>query len=87
MLAIAKDPTCYKETALYKEKLNYCHNNYIFGNKHNFEDGWIEKSDNKNNTEYSLDVNPFFADPTHGDYSIADTSKFADNHFDKIGRY
>ena len=43
--------------------------------------------DFENNVEYDSTENPFFADPTHGDYSITDTTKFADNHFNKIGRY
>ena len=83
----ADDPDFYKTTELYKKPANICHNNYVFGDKHEFDDLWLQYSDNKNNLELSLEENPFFADPTHGDYSITDTSKFADCHFDKIGRY
>ena len=35
----------------------------------------------------STNENVCFADPTHGDYSVTDTSVIADNHFAKIGRY
>ncbi len=83
----ADDPDFYKTTDLYKKPANICHNNYVFGDEHSFDDLWIQYSDNKNNLELSLDENPFFADPTHGDYSITDTSKFADNQYAKIGRY
>ncbi|MBR4933047.1 MAG: S-layer homology domain-containing protein, partial [Clostridia bacterium] len=85
MLAIAKDPSCYEDTDLYDQPLNYCHNNYVFGGEHNFEDGWVEKSDHENNTEYSLDVNPIFTDPTHGDYSIREGASFTSNHYELIG--
>lgn len=35
----------------------------------------------------SFDTNPYFTDPTHGDYSFTGKADVADNHFDKIGRY
>ncbi len=40
-----------------------------------------------NNRDMSIDENVCFGSPTHGDYSITDTSVIADNHFDLIGRY
>ncbi|MBR4933192.1 MAG: right-handed parallel beta-helix repeat-containing protein, partial [Clostridia bacterium] len=83
----ADDPDFYKTTALYSKPANVCHNNYVFGGEHYFDDLWVQYSDNKNNPELPLTENPFFADPTHGDYSITDTSKFADNNYAKIGRY
>ncbi|MCQ2456716.1 MAG: right-handed parallel beta-helix repeat-containing protein, partial [Clostridia bacterium] len=36
---------------------------------------------------YNTEVNPCFADPTSGDYTVIDTSVVADNHFAEIGRY
>ena len=90
ILAIAEhadDPDFYKTTDLYKKPANVCHNNYVFGGEHYFDDLWVQYSDNKNNPELPLTENPFFADPTHGDYTITDTSKFADIQYDKIGRY
>ena len=51
-------------------------------------DGDIAKvSTFENNREMSSSENVCFADPTHGDYSVTDTSVIADNHFAKIGRY
>ena len=41
----------------------------------------------KNNVGYKLDENPFFVNPSIGDYSIREGADFADNHFAKIGRY
>ena len=88
VLAVYKDPSCYKDTELYKAYLNECYNNYCFdGASHNLSEPWLEHGYNENNTEYPEGENPIFADPTHGDYSILDGAEFADNHFAKIGRY
>ncbi len=39
------------------------------------------------NKKYTLDENPYFVDPTHGDYSIKDGAGILDIQFEKIGRY
>ena len=67
--------------------VNTVSDNALFGTKFTPGDAFDVYGIGDNNVEYGQEVNPFFADPTHGDYSITDTSKFADNHFDKIGRY
>ena len=41
----------------------------------------------EDNQLYTLEENPYFADPTHGDYSIKDGADILDIQFDKIGRY
>ena len=40
-----------------------------------------------NNNVYKRTENPVFKNPALGDYGIKDGCGFADNHFDKIGRY
>ncbi|MBR5632751.1 MAG: right-handed parallel beta-helix repeat-containing protein, partial [Clostridia bacterium] len=77
------DPKCIFHT------VHYVTDNAIFNAKKEMNYGiYYEMFAVKDGTvAYGLDENPFFADPTHGDYTITDTSKFADNHFDKIGRY
>ena len=88
IVAIRKDPSCYKETDLYKAPMNYCHNNYHFdGASSEFADKWVELSDHENNLTFAADENPIFVDPTHGDYSIRDGVEYLDNHFDMVGRY
>ena len=88
IVAIRKDPSCYMETDLYNAPMNYCHNNYHFdGAVSDFSDEWVKLSDHKNNISFPSDENLIFADPTHGDYSIKDGADYADNHFDKVGRY
>ena len=68
--------------------INYIENNCIIDNKDITEDAYLMFGVGKGtNDAIPNTVNPFFADPTHGDYSITDTTKFPDNHFDKIGRY
>ncbi len=89
IVAICKNPSIdVTKLGLYSKDLNECYNNYHFDEaSSSFSDNWEKLSRHENNLEFPADENPFFADPTHGDYSIADTSKFADNHFDMIGRY
>ena len=88
IVAIRKDPSCYKETDLYKAPLNYCHNNYHFdGAVSDFYDEWIELSDHENNVEVPDGENPFFVNPATGNYSIKSGANIMDNHFAKIGRY
>ncbi|MBR5632635.1 MAG: right-handed parallel beta-helix repeat-containing protein, partial [Clostridia bacterium] len=90
ILAICKDPDIdVTKLDLYTKPLNICCDNYFFGDgiDNNFFDEWLELSIHENNVELGEDVNPFFEDPTHGDYSITDTSKIGDNFYDKIGRY
>ncbi len=41
----------------------------------------------ENNVEYSLDENPFFVNPSIGDYSIREDADFHKIPYDKIGRY
>ena len=36
---------------------------------------------------YTADENPFFVNPTLGDYRIREGADFADIHFEEIGRY
>ena len=68
--------------------LNVCRNNYTFdGAEHNFCDEWIENSLHENNIDFGSDTNPFFGDPTHGDYSIKAGADIMDNHYSQIGRY
>ena len=67
--------------------VNEIKNNVFFNVEHDRTEIHEYFADESGNVDYDLDSNPFFADPTHGDYSVTDTSKFADNHFDKIGRY
>ena len=76
------EPECVYTT------VNYIENNCIVDNKDIDEEAYVMFGVGKGTNDIvSKDTNPFFADPTHGDYSITDTSKFADNHFAKIGRY
>ncbi len=42
---------------------------------------------NENNTEFSTDVNPYFVDPTHGDYRIKDDAPIFKIPVEEIGRY
>ena len=69
--------------------VNHIKNNALIDFGIEYEEGSMADlyGDFENNVEYDSTENPFFADPTHGDYSITDTTKFADNHFNKIGRY
>ncbi|MBR5633435.1 MAG: right-handed parallel beta-helix repeat-containing protein, partial [Clostridia bacterium] len=68
--------------------VNYIENNCIIDNKEITEDAYLKYGVGKGTNDAIPNTqNPFFADPTHGDYSITDTTKFPDNHFDKIGRY
>lgn len=39
------------------------------------------------NKKYTLEENPYFVDPTHGDYTIKDGAGILDIQFEKIGRY
>ncbi|MBR4933577.1 MAG: right-handed parallel beta-helix repeat-containing protein, partial [Clostridia bacterium] len=89
IVAIRKNPDIdVTKLAFYSMPLNICTNNYTFdGAAHGFCDEWIENSKHENNLDFAADENPFFTDPTHGDYSIADTTKFLDNRFDMVGRY
>ncbi|MBQ6789504.1 MAG: S-layer homology domain-containing protein [Clostridia bacterium] len=77
------DPKCIFHT------VQYITNNAVINKDKSMDYGeYYEMFAVKDGTvAYGLDENPFFADPTHGDYTITDTSKFADNQFDKIGRY
>ena len=36
---------------------------------------------------YNFSENPYFVDPTHGEYTLVEGADIADNHFAKIGRY
>ena len=67
--------------------VNYVNDNALIGSTLEQGVGLLTFGVHSNNVEYSRDVNPFFADPTHGDYTITDTTKFADNHYEMIGRY
>ena len=88
IVAIRRDPSCYKDTDLYKAPMNYCHNNYtIDGAGHGFADKWIELSDHENNVDIPAGENPFFVNPTLGDYTVVDGADLMDNHFELIGRY
>ena len=88
IVAIRKDPSCYKETDLYKAPLNYCHNNYHFdGAVSDFYDEWIELSDHENNLEFEEGENPLFECPATGDYRIREDADFFKIPYEKIGRY
>ena len=89
IVAIRKDPSIdITKLYLYTKPMNYCHNNFtIDGAEHTFADEWVEFSDHENNVEIPDGENPFFVNPTLGDYSIKDTTKIMDNHYEKIGRY
>ncbi len=39
------------------------------------------------NRDYTTSENPFFVNPSVGDYSIREGADFVDNHYSKIGRY
>ena len=67
--------------------VNTVKDNALFGTTFEPGDAFNAYGEGGNNVEYGQQVNPFFADPTHGDYTITDTSKFADNHYAMIGRY
>ena len=67
--------------------VNEIKNNAFFNVPHDKTDIHKYFADETGNKDYTLNDNPIFTDPTHGDYSIKDTSRFFDNHFDKIGRY
>ncbi len=76
------DVNCLFTTVMYLE------NNVMFN------DGTIDVGEmvekfgvDKNNVGYKLDENPFFVNPSIGDYSIREGADFADIHFEKIGRY
>ena len=63
--------------------------NYSFGNLELvIEDGARKFADKiENNPSYTLDENPLFTDPTHGDYTIREGVDCIDIPFDKMGRY
>ena len=86
--SILKDPDCYKDTYLYTKSAGSWKDNYSFGIiGHNFLGATMEKCEIENNPIFSLDENPLFVDPTHGDYSIKAGADFTDNHYALIGRY
>ncbi|MBQ6789403.1 MAG: S-layer homology domain-containing protein [Clostridia bacterium] len=39
------------------------------------------------NKKYTLEENPYFVDPTHGDYTVKDGAGILDIQYEKIGRY
>ena len=41
----------------------------------------------ENSAAYPLTENPFFVDPTHGDYRLRDDADFMDIPVEQIGRY
>lgn len=66
-------------------------NNYSIGNNLSNEVGEAVKKFGtvENNLMFKRDENPFFADPTHGDYTITDASYFTNAPIDikNAGRY
>ena len=47
----------------------------------------VKYSTIEGNVGYTLDENPFFVNPTRGDYRLRDGVDFPDIHFSEIGRY
>ncbi len=61
------DPDCLFTT------INYVYDNYLIGDEEIKEDAYVRftPEENKKSQKYlDLDDNPFFKDPTHGDYTI-----------------
>ncbi|MBR4934229.1 MAG: right-handed parallel beta-helix repeat-containing protein, partial [Clostridia bacterium] len=72
------------------------YNNHIIANSTALESEFLEEySDNvrkyatkiEDSTKHLISENPYFADPTHGDYSIKDDAGILDIQYEKIGRY
>ena len=61
--------------------------NYFFDSVIQFDENAVKVGTFENNVEVSTNENPFFANPTIGDYSVVKGEGLADNHFAKIGRY
>ena len=81
------DPSKVGEPECIFTTVNYIRNNVAIGAPIEYSEycklfGVVE-----NNTEYPLSENPFFVDPTHGDYTIVkDAERFTvDIDFNKIG--
>ena len=65
------------------------YNNYAIGYCHNVIDEPVERFAVKfgNNSEFTIDENPIFVNPTTGDYRIREGVDFPDIHFEEVGRY
>ncbi len=75
------DPECLFTT------LTYLSDNVSFGYDIN-DAAMIQKFGvDKNNRNLPVDENPFFVNPSIGDYSVKDGADFFDIPFEKIGRY
>jgi len=73
------DPDCLFTT------INFLRNNIIIGSEIKYGETFDKFGVNEGNSAYSLDVNNWFVDPTHGDYRFKTGVSFADIDFDKIG--
>jgi hypothetical protein len=73
------DPDCLFTT------INHLTNNAMIGIKVEHGETFKKFGLNEGNVEYKLDQNPFFVDPTHGDYSFKTGVSFADIDINKIG--
>ena len=73
------DPDCLFTT------INFLRNNIIIGSEIKYGTTFDKFGVNEGNVAYKLDQNPFFVDPTHGDYSFKTGVSFADIDINKIG--
>ncbi|MBR6807014.1 MAG: S-layer homology domain-containing protein, partial [Clostridia bacterium] len=64
------DPDCLFTT------INFLRNNLIIGSDMKFGETFEKFGVNEGNEVYSLDVNDWFVDPTHGDYTFKDGFSF-----------
>lgn len=70
--------------------INYIKNNTAIGSaiiSENMREMYDMFGDTENNIESSLDANPYFEDPTHGDYRIREDADFFKIPLEQIGRY
>ena len=69
---------------------NKIKNNKVFGMQYIGGLGvflYDQFADKENNETFAMDENPFFVDPTFGDYRIREDSGFPDIYFEQAGRY
>ena len=63
------------------------HDNAFIGNSFNPAEDVVTWGDVHDNNEYQLTENPFFVNPTAGDYTIRDDAEFFHIPYDQIGQY
>ena len=70
--------------------INYVKRNKFIGSEGNFGEIYDKFGVKEDNEEFALDENPYFADPTHGDYTIVKNADDFDSRYifdaSKVGR-